>query len=72
MNRPNEFDNINKPSHYQGKYGLEAIDVVRELCRRLVCSRGLLLGQRNEVHVEIPTQKRIGRFERKLEKIWSG
>lgn len=26
-----QTDNINKPSHYQGAHGLEAIDVVRTL-----------------------------------------
>lgn len=24
-----QFDNITKPKHYQGKYGMEAMDVVR-------------------------------------------
>ncbi|WP_449454429.1 DUF3310 domain-containing protein [Streptococcus suis] len=24
-----QFDNITKPKHYQGKYGLQAMDVVR-------------------------------------------
>lgn len=24
-----QFDNVTKPKHYQGKYGMEALDVVK-------------------------------------------
>lgn len=27
--KPEEIDNINKPSHYQGRYGMESIDALR-------------------------------------------
>lgn len=31
-----QFDNINKPKHYQGRFGLEAMDVVRNFIWDLV------------------------------------
>lgn len=56
MNRLNEFDNINKPSHYQGKYGLEAIDVVRNFAGGLSAVEGFYWGN---------AMKYMLRFQRK-------
>ncbi|HEW4848823.1 TPA: DUF3310 domain-containing protein [Streptococcus pneumoniae] len=27
--KPEQIDNVNKPSHYQGRYGMESIDALR-------------------------------------------
>ena len=27
--KPEQIDNVNKPNHYQGRYGLESIDALR-------------------------------------------
>ena len=27
--KPEKNDNVNKPSHYQGRYGMESIDALR-------------------------------------------
>nr|DAN62660.1 MAG TPA: nucelotide kinase [Caudoviricetes sp.] len=27
--KPEKIDNVNKPSHYQGRYGMESIDTLR-------------------------------------------
>lgn len=39
-----QTDNINKPSHYQGKYGLEAIDVIRNFAGNLTAEQGFYWG----------------------------
>ena len=35
-----EEDKVNNPSHYQGKFGLEAIDVVRNFAGNLTAVQG--------------------------------
>lgn len=27
--KPEQIDNVNKPNHYQGRYGMESIDALR-------------------------------------------
>ena len=37
-------DKVNNPSHYQGKFGLEAIDVVRNFAGNLTAVQGFYWG----------------------------
>lgn len=39
-----EEDNVNKPSHYKGAFGLEAIDVVRNFAGNLTAVQGFYWG----------------------------
>lgn len=39
-----EEDKVNNPSHYQGKFGLEAIDVVRDFAGDLTAVQGFYWG----------------------------
>ena len=39
-----EEDKVNNPSHYQGKFGLEAIDVVRNFAGNLTAVQGFYWG----------------------------
>lgn len=41
---PDKFDSVNRPSHYQGKYGLEVIDVVRNFAGDLSAVAGFYWG----------------------------
>jgi hypothetical protein len=41
---PVEEDKVNNPSHYQGKFGLEAIDVVRNFAGNLTAVQGFYWG----------------------------
>lgn len=43
-NNPFEEDKINNPSHYKGKFGLEAIDVVRNFAGNLTAAQGFYWG----------------------------
>jgi len=37
------FDNVTKPKHYQGKYGMEALDVVKNFIWDLAGERAYYL-----------------------------
>ena len=37
-------DSVNRPSHYQGKFGLEVIDVVRNFAGDLTAIQGFYWG----------------------------
>ncbi len=39
-----QFDNITKPKHYQGKYGMEALDVVKNFIWDLAGERAYYWG----------------------------
>lgn len=39
-----EEDKVNNPNHYQGKFGLEAIDVVRNFAGDLIAVQGFYWG----------------------------
>jgi len=34
--KPEQIDNVNKPNHYQGRFGMESIDALRRLERTLI------------------------------------
>lgn len=51
-------DNINKPSHYQGAHGLEAIDVVRNFAGNLTAEQGFYWG--NMIKYVLRFQKKNG------------
>ncbi|HFI0448295.1 TPA: DUF3310 domain-containing protein [Streptococcus suis] len=36
LGKQEQFNNITKPKHYQGKYGMEALDVVKNFIGNLV------------------------------------
>ena len=44
--RPEIIDNINKPSHYQGRHGMESIDVLRNFMTDEEL-RGFYMGKKN-------------------------
>lgn len=44
LDNPVEADKVNNPSHYQGKFGLEAIDVVRNFAGDLTAVQGFYWG----------------------------
>jgi hypothetical protein len=51
-------DNINKPNHYQGAQGLEAIDVIRNFAGRLTAEQGFYWG--NAIKYMLRFQKKNG------------
>ena len=51
------IDNINKPSHYQGRYGMESIDVLRNFMTPEQLKR-LLSWECLEVSTAISEEKR--------------
>lgn len=53
-----QTDNINKPSHYQGAHGLEAIDVVRNFAGSLNAEQGFYWG--NAIKYMLRFQKKNG------------
>ncbi|HFU4217775.1 TPA: DUF3310 domain-containing protein [Streptococcus suis] len=44
LGRQEQFDNITQPKHYQGKYGMEALDVVKNFIGGLVGERAYYWG----------------------------
>lgn len=54
----NDVDKVNNPSHYKGKFGLEAIEVVKNFAFGLEGVEGFYWGQRNQVHASFPEEKR--------------
>lgn len=48
-----QFDNVKKPSHYQGRFGLEAVDVIKKFCSLPGARRRFLLGERNQIYVAL-------------------
>lgn len=53
-----QTDNINKPGHYQGAHGLEAIDVVRNFAGDLTAEQGFYWG--NAIKYMLRFQKKNG------------
>lgn len=53
-----QTDTINKPSHYQGAHGLEAIDVVRNFAGGLNAEQGFYWG--NAIKYMLRFQKKNG------------
>ncbi len=53
-----QTDNINKPNHYQGKYGLEAIDVVRNFAGDLSAVEGFYWGNAIKYMLRFQKEKR--------------
>ena len=51
-------DKINNPNHYQGAFGLEAIDVVRNFAGNLTAVQGFYWGQYNQVYASLPEEER--------------
>ncbi|MGT2771140.1 DUF3310 domain-containing protein [Streptococcus intermedius] len=51
-------DTINKPSHYQGAQGLEAIDVIRNFAGGLTAEQGFYWG--NAIKYMLRFQKKNG------------
>lgn len=51
-------DTINKPSHYQGAQGLEAIDVIRNFAGNLTAEQGFYWG--NAIKYMLRFQKKNG------------
>ena len=54
---PEISDNINKPSHYQGRYGMESIDVLRNFMTSEQL-KGFYLG--NALKYQLRFQKKNG------------
>lgn len=54
--KPEIIDNINKPSHYQGRYGMESIDAFKEFHDTRTAER-LLSWKCLEVSTVIPEEK---------------
>ena len=54
---PEIIDNINKPSHYQGRYGMESIDALRNFMTREQL-KGFYLG--NALKYQLRFQKKNG------------
>ncbi len=42
--KPEIYDNVRKPKHYQGKYGMEALDVVKNFIGNLAGERAYYWG----------------------------
>nr|DAM49515.1 MAG TPA: protein of unknown function DUF3310 [Bacteriophage sp.] len=55
-------DNINNPSHYQGRYGMESIDALRNFMTPEQL-KGFLSWKCLEVPVTVPKEKRSRRPE---------
>ena len=53
-----EEDKVNNPSHYKGKFGLEAIDVVRNFAGNLTAVQGFYWG--NAIKYMLRFQKKNG------------
>lgn len=53
-----QTDNINKPNHYQGAQGLEAIDVIRNFAGNLTAEQGFYWG--NAIKYMLRFQKKNG------------
>lgn len=53
-----QTDNINKPGHYQGAQGLEAIDVIRNFAGDLTAEQGFYWG--NAIKYMLRFQKKNG------------
>lgn len=53
-----QTDNINKPGHYQGAQGLEAIDVIRNFAGNLTAEQGFYWG--NAIKYMLRFQKKNG------------
>lgn len=58
-----QTDNINKPNHYQGKYGLEAIDVVRNFAGDLSAVEGFYWGNAIKYMLRFQKEKRSWRIK---------
>lgn len=54
---PEIIDNVNKPSHYQGRYGMESIDALRKLHDTRTI-KGFLSRKCLEVSTAISEEKR--------------
>ena len=50
-------DTINKPSHYQGTQGLEAIDVIRNFAGNLTAEQGFYWGNAIKYMLRLPGKK---------------
>lgn len=55
---PEIIDNINKPSHYQGRYGMEAIEVVHNFVGHLSGASAFFWG--NAIKYMLRFQKKNG------------
>lgn len=53
-----QTDNINKPSHYQGAHGLEAIDVIRNFAGGLNAEQGFYWGNMIKYVLRFQKEKR--------------
>lgn len=47
-----EEDKVNNPSHYKGKFGLEAIDVVRNFAGNLTAVQGFIGAMRLSIYYD--------------------
>lgn len=56
--KPEKIDNVNKPSHYQGANGLEAIDVVHNFVGNLSGASAFFWG--NAIKYMLRFQKKNG------------
>lgn len=52
-------DNINKPNHYQGAQGLEAIDVIRNFAGGLTAEQGFYWGNAIKYMLRFQKKNRV-------------
>lgn len=50
-------DKINNPNHYQGAFGLEAINVVRNFAGNLTAVQGFYWGECNQVYASVSKEE---------------
>ena len=60
--KPEKIDNINKPSHYQGRHGMESIDVLRNFMTDEEL-KGFYMGNSLKYILRHPKKKRSRRSE---------
>lgn len=58
LDNPVEEDKVNNPNHYKGKFGLEAIEVVRNFAGNLTAVEGFYWG--NAIKYMLRFQKKNG------------
>lgn len=56
--KPEQFDNVNKPNHYQGSKGLESIEVIDNFISNLPGKAAWCWGECYQVSTAIPKEKR--------------
>lgn len=60
--KPEKIDNVNNPSHYQGRYGMQSIDALRNFMTPEQL-KGFFSWKCFEVSIAIPEEEWSGRFE---------